>query len=84
MSPLLRRARGRLFWLLRHRPLAIAVGTALVVPSAWLQFAGRLPTAWAEGLALVTLATGAALLWTGLTGVRPDWIDTDHERRPRD
>jgi hypothetical protein len=84
MSPFLRRARGRLFWLVRRRPLAIAVGAALAVPSAWLQFRGSLPAAWAEGLALVTLATGVALLWTGLTGARPDWIDSEGQQPPRD
>jgi hypothetical protein len=24
-------------------------------------------------------ATGAALLWTGLVGARPDWIDDAHQ-----
>jgi hypothetical protein len=28
-----------------------------------------------EGLALVVGATGLAILWTGLTGVAPDWVD---------
>jgi len=57
----------------------MGVGAALAGPSAWLQFGGHLSNGWTEGLALVMLATGVALLWTGLTGVRPDWIDTDHD-----
>jgi hypothetical protein len=81
MSPLLRRARGRLFWLVRRRPLAIAAGAALAGPSAWLQVGGHLSSGWAEGLALVTLATGVALVWTGLIGIQPDWIDTERDDR---
>jgi hypothetical protein len=30
---------------------------------------------WAGGVALVAGATGAALLWTGVFGAKPDWID---------
>jgi hypothetical protein len=28
-------------------------------------------------LSLILLATGLALIWTGLTGVSPDWVDDD-------
>jgi hypothetical protein len=28
-----------------------------------------------DGLALVALATGIALVWSGLSGRRPDWIE---------
>jgi hypothetical protein len=61
--------------LVRRRALAIVVGLALVAPAAWIEFAGRVDAWWAQGLALVIGATGLAVLWTGLTGTRPDWID---------
>jgi hypothetical protein len=61
--------------LVRRRALAIVVGLALVAPAAWIEFAGRADAWWAQGLALVIGATGLAVLWTGLTGARPDWID---------
>ena len=73
--PVLRRARGGVLRLVRHRALSIALGLLLAVPSAWLQFSGRANTWWVEGLSLVVGATGVALIWTGLTGVGPDWID---------
>ena len=71
----LRRARGALLRFVRRRPVAIAVGALLVVPSAWLELRGRCRRWWVDGLSLVLGATGAAVLWTGLTGARPDWID---------
>ena len=71
----LRRVRGGLLRLIRRRPLAIALGLVLLVPSAWIEFSGRPAPWWAGGVALVTGATGAALLWTGIVGARPDWID---------
>jgi hypothetical protein len=72
---MLRRLRGRLLRLIRRRPLAIAAGLALVAPAAWIEWSGRFSEWWIEGLALVLGATGLALLWTGLTGVSPDWIE---------
>jgi len=30
-----------------------------------------------EGLSLVAGATGLALIWTGIAGLGPDWIDED-------
>ena len=71
----LRRARGGLLRLIRRRPLAIALGLLLLIPSAWIEFSGRPMPWWAGGAALVAGATGAALLWTGLVGAKPDWID---------
>jgi hypothetical protein len=47
----------------------------MVVPAAWVEFSGRYDAWWVEGLSLVIGATGIALLWTGLTGAAPDWID---------
>ena len=71
----LRRARGALLRLVRRRRVAVAAGAILVLLAAWLHLSGRFDAWWVEGLSLVTGATGAAILWTGLTGVPPDWID---------
>ena len=71
----LRRARGVLLRLVRSRALSIAVGLALAIPAAWLEFFSRYDVWWVDGLALVVGATGVALFWTGLTGARPDWVD---------
>jgi len=49
----------------------------LVGPAAWLELSGRYSAWWVDGLSLVLGATGAAVLWTGITGVRPDWVDED-------
>ena len=70
-----RRVRGALLRLVRRRGLAMTVGLALVVPSAWMEFSGRYSSWWVEGAALVIGATGLALFWTGLTGLSPDWVD---------
>ena len=72
-----RRARGAILRLARRRPLAVTVGTALMTPAVWLEFSGRSGAWWLEGLSLILGATGAALLWTGLMGARPDWVDDD-------
>jgi hypothetical protein len=56
----------------RRRALAIPVGLALVGPAAWVEFGGG-GAWWLRGLALVAGATGLAILWTGLTGSKPDW-----------
>ena len=71
----MRRARGILLRLVRHRALAIVVGLVLAVPAAWVEFSGRYEAGWAQGLALVLGASGLAILWTGLTGASPDWVD---------
>jgi hypothetical protein len=77
----LRRARGALLRIVRRRPLAIAVGLALAGPAAWFEVRGGSGTWWLDGLGLVLGATGVALLWTGLTGARPDWVDTTHSAK---
>ena len=61
--------------LVRRRGLSIAIGLALAVPAAWVEFGGAYASWWAEGGALVVGATGVALLWTGLTGLSPDWVE---------
>jgi hypothetical protein len=49
----------------------------MIVPSAYVQFSGRLDVWWLQGLSLIVGASGIALFWTGLTGVSPDWIDAE-------
>jgi hypothetical protein len=71
----LRRARGAILRLVRRRVAAMAVGLVLVVPAAWVELSGRYDAWWITGLALVVGATGLAILWTGLTGPSPDWIE---------
>jgi hypothetical protein len=61
--------------IVRRRSVAVLVGIALTVPAAWVEFSGRIDRWWVQGLALVVGATGAALIWTGIVGVRPDWIE---------
>ena len=73
----LRRARGALLRLVRRRAPAIVVGVLLIVPAAWMQLRGS-GAWWQDGLSLVLGATGAAVLWTGIAGDRPDWIDDRH------
>jgi hypothetical protein len=75
MAPFPRRARGAVLRLVRRRTLSIVVGLLLVLPAAWLQFRGRFDAWWIEGASLVLGATGAAFLWAGLTGPKPDWVD---------
>jgi hypothetical protein len=71
-----RRVRGLLLRLVLNRRTAIAVGSIVALPGALL-LAGDY--AWesgiSDGLALVALATGIALVWSGLSGRRPDWIE---------
>jgi hypothetical protein len=70
-----RRARGAILRLVRRRPVAVAVGSGLVACSFWLELSGRFSEWWVDGVSLVVGATGAAILWTGLNGGRPDWVD---------
>jgi hypothetical protein len=73
----LRRLRGMVLRLVRRRGLAMTLGLALALPSAYVEFSGRAGAWWMEGLALVIGATGLAVFWTGLTGASPDWVDED-------
>jgi presenilin-like A22 family membrane protease len=63
--------------LVRRRALAIVVGLALAVPAVWIEVSRRYDAWWVQGMALVLLASGLAVLWTGITGPSPDWIDED-------
>jgi hypothetical protein len=73
--PWISRARGAVLRLVRRRLLSITVGVALAGPAAWVELFARDVSWWMEGGSLVVGATGLALLWTGLTGASPDWID---------
>ena len=73
----LRRARGVLLRLVRQRTLASVAGAALAAPAAWVEFGGSDAPWWVGGLSLVLGATGVALIWTGVTGAKPDWVDDD-------
>ena len=75
-----RRTRGAMLRLARHRGLSVMVGLALAVPGAWVQIAGRFDAWWIEGLSLVGIGIGAALLWTAIVGLQPDWIDEERDR----
>jgi len=53
----------------------MALGLAMAAPAAGIEFGGRYSSWWIEGAALIVGATGLALLWTGLTGLGPDWVE---------
>ncbi len=71
----LRRARGFILRLVRRRRAALVAGLALAAPAAWLEFGGATDAWWVDGLSLILGATGIALVWAGVVGVTPDWID---------
>lgn len=73
--PIVRRARGAVLRLVRRRGLSALVGAVLALPSAWVEFSGGDFAWWMRGLALVCGAIGVALLYTGLVGVEPDWVE---------
>jgi hypothetical protein len=69
-----RRLRGLLLRLTLNRPVSLAFGTVLALPGAWLLANDyRWETGATDGIALLVLATGMALLWTGISGRKPDW-----------
>jgi hypothetical protein len=70
-----RRARGAVLRLVRRRLLSTIVGLLLAAPAAWVEFSDGNFAWWVRGMALVGGATGLALLWSGLAGLGPDWID---------
>ena len=72
-----RRVRGAVLRLVRRRALSALLGIVLAAPAAWVQFSGRFGVWWLEGLSLVAGATGLALIWTGIAGLGPDWIDDE-------
>jgi hypothetical protein len=70
-----RRVRGAILRLVRRRAASITLGTAMAAPAAWLEFGSSFDRWWVEGISLILGATGVALIWIGVTGVMPDWID---------
>ena len=73
-----KRLRGWFLRLALNRPLSVVLGLLLLTPAVWL-FVGdyRWETPITDGLQLILGATGAALLFAGIGGRRPDWIDPD-------
>lgn len=72
-----KRFRGRLLRLVLKRPVAVGLGLVLLAPAAWLlveDYAWE--NATTDGLGLILGATGAALLFAGVGGRRPDWVDS--------
>lgn len=76
MAVTLRRVRGTLLRVVRNRVLAVGVGAGMVLPAVWLRLDLRYASWWTEGVSLVLGATGLAVLYTGLFGVKPDWTDS--------
>jgi hypothetical protein len=74
---MLRRGRGLLLRFVRRRAFAVVTGLLLILPAAWMEFGNAGDAWWISGAALVLGATGIALLWTGIAGVRPDYVDSD-------
>jgi hypothetical protein len=72
---IVRRARGAVLRLVRRRFVAVVTGLALTLPGVWLEWSGRYGIWWLDGASLVLGATGVALIWTGVSGLRPDWIE---------
>jgi hypothetical protein len=71
-----RRLRGWLLRLVLNRRSAMIAGALLAAPGALLLAIDYAWESWmTDGLALLTLATGVALLWAGLTGRRSDWTE---------
>ena len=54
--------------------MAITLGLIFLIPAAWLMVQDfPWETAVTDGLGLIVGATGAALLFAGIGGRRPDW-----------
>lgn len=69
-----RRLRGLLLRLVLNRPVAIAAGAAVASPALLLLVNDySWETGATDGLVLVALATGVALVWAGVSGRKPDW-----------
>lgn len=73
-----RRIRGMVLRLVMNRPVAIGAGALMLGPGLWLFLTDqRWESGATDGLALLLMASGAAVLWTGVTGRRGDWVDPD-------
>jgi hypothetical protein len=73
-----RRLRGLVLRLVLNRPVAIGCGLLMLLPGLWLfRTDQRWESGATDGVALLLVATGAAIAWTGVTGRRGDWVDPD-------
>lgn len=73
-----RRLRGAILRLVLNRPVAIGLGALMLAPGLWLFLTDqRWESGVTDGLALLLVASGAAVAWTGVTGRRGDWVDPD-------
>ena len=74
----MRRTRGMVLRLAMRRTPALVAGLVLLVPATVIAVGDYGWESWlTDGLGLIGGATGAALVVTGLTGRRADWIDPD-------
>ncbi len=74
--PRARRARGILLRLILNRPLAVCIGFVVAAPGAGLllrDFSWETPAT--EGAALLSVTTGIAIVWSGLSGRTADWVE---------
>jgi len=53
----------------------MTLGAVLAAPAFAVEFFAHNVAWWIQGISLIAGATGLALLWTGLTGVPPDWVE---------
>ena len=61
-----------------RRTSALGAGLVLLLPAVVVALGDYRWESWvSDGLGLIAGGTGAALLFTGLAGRRPDWIDPD-------
>jgi hypothetical protein len=69
-----KRLRGGLLRLALNRPVAVGLGLSLLIPAVWLLVLDfPWETSVTDGLGLIIGATGAAFLFAGVGGRRPDW-----------
>jgi len=72
----IRRLRGALLRFTQRRLLATISGLAIASPGIILLFFDYIwETGVTDGLALIVLATGLSLVFIGLMGRQPDWVD---------
>jgi hypothetical protein len=78
---MLKRLRGMLVRVALRRTIAIMLGLMLLAPAV-VMFVGdyRWESPVTDGLGLIMGATGAAFLFAGLGGRRPDWIEPGGDR----
>lgn len=73
---LIPRLRGRVLRATLRRRTAFFLGVVTAAPAVWLMSIDAPWESWiTDGLALVAVATGIALIHTALTGRRADWVE---------